>query len=52
MPIGRVGGGGGGGVLGLGPAQNSFGDSSTANRAAAETLRDTYAGANADWLSE
>ena len=39
--------GGGGGVLGLGPAQNTFGDSTTANRAAAETLRNTYAGANA-----
>ena len=46
------GGGGGSGVLGLGPAQNTFGDSTTANRAAAETLRNTYAGANADWLSE
>ena len=51
-PAWRGGSGGGGGVLGLGPAQNTFGDSTTANRAAAETLRNTYAGANADWLSE
>ena len=46
------GGGGGGSVLGLGPAQNTFGDAATANRAAAETLRDTYATANAAWLAQ
>ena len=46
------GGGGGGSVLGLGPAQNTFGDATTANRAAAETLRDTYATANATWLAQ
>ena len=44
-------GSGGGGVLGLGPVQNTFGDSSTADRTAAEALRDTYAGANAAWLT-
>lgn len=52
MPIdGPFGVGGGDGVLGLGPAQNTFGDSTTADRAAAETLRDTYATANAAWLA-
>ena len=35
----------------LGPAQNTFGDLTTANRAAAEALRDTYAMANAVWLA-
>lgn len=43
---------GGGGVLGLGPATNTFGTSATADRAAAEALRDAYAGANADWLAQ
>lgn len=52
MPIRRRGGGGGGGVLGLGPAQNTFGDQTTADRAAAETLRNTYATANAAWLTQ
>ena len=42
--------GGGGGVLGLGPLPNTFGDSSTADRAAAEALRDTQA-ADATWLA-
>ena len=35
----------------LGPEQNTFGDTTTANRAAAETLRDDYATANPDWLA-
>ena len=52
MPLLRPGGLGGGGVLGLGPIQNTFGDASTANRAAAETLRNTYATANAEWLAQ
>ena len=42
----------GGGFFGLGPAQNTFGDTSTADRAAAETLRDTYATNNAAWLTD
>ena len=46
-----IGGGGGGGVLGLGPAQNSFGTATTADRAAAKVLLDAYATANADWLT-
>ena len=36
---------------GLGPEQNIFGDTSTADRAAAEALRDTYTTANASWLA-
>ena len=39
-------------ALGLGPEQNEFGTTSTANRAAAETLRNNYATANATWLSQ
>lgn len=35
----------------LGPQQNTFGDSTTADQAAAEALRDTYTTANADWLA-
>ena len=42
--------GGGGGVLGLGPLPNTFGDASTANRAAAIALRNTQA-ADAAWLA-
>ena len=40
-----------GGVLGLGPIQNTFGDNSTADRTAAETLRNTYATNNVAWLA-
>ena len=47
-----TGGGGGGSGFGLGPKDNTFGTTSTANRAAAETLRNTYATANAAWLTE
>ena len=49
---------GGGGISGaidvpvLGPEQNTFGDSSTANQAAAEALRDVYEAANPTWLTE
>ena len=50
--LGAGGGGGGGGGFSLGPAQNTFGTSTTATRAAAETLRNTYATANAAWLTE
>ena len=52
MPIhagGRGGGSGGGGGLTLGPPTNEF---NAATRAAAETARDTYATANADWLAQ
>ena len=42
---------GNGGGPALGPETNTFGDSSTADRAAAEALRDAYAGANAAWLA-
>ena len=42
----------GGAALTLGPETNEFGTTSTANKAAAETLRDTYATANNDWLAE
>ena len=52
MAIQRVGTGGTGGVLGLGPLSNTFGVAATANRAAAEALRDAYATANATWLAE
>ena len=53
MPIFDIGGRGGGGAgAGLGPAQNTFGDTSTASRAAAEALRNTYQGAHAPWLAE
>ena len=38
-------------MLGLGPAQNTFGDATTADRAAAEALRDAYANAQAAWLA-
>ena len=50
--VGAGGGGGGGAGAGLGPAQNTFGDASTASRAAAEALRNTYQGAHAPWLTE
>ena len=43
---------GGGGGRTLGPATNTFGDGTTADRAAAEALRDAYAGANAAWLAQ
>ena len=43
------GGGAGGGGLTLGPPQNQF---TGANRAAAQSARDTYATANADWLAQ
>ena len=49
LPIGGRGGGGGG--VTLGPLQNTFGLTTTATKAAAETLRDTYALANAAWLA-
>ena len=42
---------GGGGGFSLGPAQNTFGTTTTANRAAAVTLRNSYATANATWLA-
>ena len=45
----RGGSGGGGGGLTLGPPQNQF---TGANKAAAETARDTYATANATWLAQ
>ena len=45
----RGGTGGGGGGLTLGPPQNEF---TGANKAAAETARDTYATANATWLAQ
>ena len=48
----RFHGGSGGGGVTLGPAQNTFGTTSTASKAAAETLRNTYAGANAAWLAQ
>ena len=53
MPLRRRGGGSGSGDTGLGPLQNTFGDDSTASRADAETLRNTYTNdaANATWLS-
>ena len=49
-----IGGGAAGGGAGftLGPETNEFGTSSTANKAAAQTLRNTYASANAAWLAE
>ena len=52
MPLeGPFGGGGGGGSgFSLGPAQNVFGVAATANRAAAEALRNIYAAANDPWL--
>ena len=50
MPIGVPGGGGGGaGGLTLGPPTNSF---TAATKAAAETLRNDYATANAAWLAQ
>ena len=53
MPFEPAGGsGGGGGGVTLGPAQNEFGDITTANKAAAEALRNTYATANATWLAQ
>ena len=50
MPFEPAGGSGGGGVLGLGPLPNTFGVATTANRAAAEVLRDAQA-ATAAWLT-
>ena len=50
MPFGSSGSGGGG--LTLGPTQNTFGTSLTADKAAAEVLRDAYETANASWLAE
>ena len=44
-------GGAGGSGFSLGPKDNTFGVSTTTNRAAAETLRDTYATANTAWLA-
>ena len=49
LPGGNAGGGRG---FSLGPETNTFGTRATVNRAAAETLRNTYAGANASWLAE
>ena len=49
---GGPGGGSGSAVIGLGPETNTFGTAATANRAAAEALRDAYAGNDADWLAE
>ena len=43
---------GGAGGRTLGPATNTFGDGTTADRAAAEALRDAYAAANAAWLAQ
>ena len=51
MPGLPAGSGSGSGVLGLGPAQNTFGVAATADRAAAEALRDAYQGNNAAWLA-
>ena len=55
----EAGGGGGGAGFTLGPTQNTFGDGTTvttapeysADQAASEALRDTYATANAAWLA-
>ena len=53
MGIGFEGGGGSGGLVGaLGPEQNVFGVSTTADKAAASALLTTYAAANAAWLAE
>ena len=49
---GERGGGAGGGGRTLGPEQNTFGDETTAERAAAEALRNAYTTANAAWLGE
>ena len=49
--VGGGGRGGGVGAVALGPAQNEFGTTTTASKAAAQTLRNTYATANADWLA-
>ena len=55
MPLSPASGGGPGGAGSsrgaLGPETNTFGTAATANRAAAEALRDAYAGANAAWLA-
>ena len=50
-PAWQVTGTGGGGRT-LGPAQNTFGDAATVDRAAAEGLRAAYAGGNAGWLAQ
>ena len=52
LHVGGLGGGGGGGGFTLGPEQNVFGITTTASKAAAETLRNDYATANATWLAE
>ena len=49
-PMSGAPGGGGGGGRTLGPQPNTFGDASTADRAAAEALRDAHAGVNPGWL--
>ena len=41
-----------GGGRTLGPETNTFGDDTTADKAAAAALRDAYATANADWLAQ
>ena len=53
MPISKPGGkgGNGGGGRSLGPSPNVFGTSTTTNRAAAETLRNTQATDDTDWLA-
>ena len=51
VTLGSLGGGGGGSGFSLGPEDNTFGVSTTANRAAAETLRNAYATANTAWLA-
>ena len=47
-----AGGGGGGAGFALGPAQNTFGDETSDDLAAARALRDTYATNNAAWLAQ
>ena len=49
---GDGGSGGSGSGITLGPKQNEFGTTSTASLAAAVTLRNTYATANAAWLAQ
>ena len=51
LSLGGLGLGAGGSGLSLGPATNTFGDRSTADRAAAVALRDAYQAANAAWLA-
>ena len=40
------------GGISLGPETNTFGTSSTTNKAAAEALRNTYASSNSSWLTK